>query len=192
MKSEALRHRFFSGDAPTSLEGPGSPDSKDRGPHPAWASQQPDNPSAPGGKASAFFLLASAAGACGALSGVVGKVAVASESIPDSSVQRTAALLGGRDSEIALTVVPYLLRLLFFLLNAVFTAQMWRFYVKALSFGPTPVCSIVSTGTNFAVSALVGLLVFGEEVTALWAFGALLVVAGLALIVSNPSTVNHA
>lgn len=85
-----------------------------------------------------------------------------------------------------LMALPYLLRVLFFLANAFFTAQMWRWYLKALSLGPTPVCQIINTGMNFAVSAFVGLVVFGEQVTLTWACGALFVVLGLAIIVTDP------
>ncbi|KPA84818.1 hypothetical protein ABB37_01296 [Leptomonas pyrrhocoris] len=133
-----------------------------------------------------FLLNASLAGVCGALSGVVGKLAVESARVP-SLVRAGAAFLqlDAQTTETVQAVVPWLLRLLFFLLNAVLTGSMWRFYLKALSQGPTPVCQILNTGTNFVVSAFAGLVFFAEEVTPMWGVGALLIVLGLALVVSD-------
>lgn len=141
-----------------------------------------------------FIFYASLAGCCGALSGVVGKMAVAS-----TSVIEFAKFIGWIDSNYSpnsqneannsngdlVTWLLLFLRVVFFIFNAVFTAQMWRYYVKSLSLGPTAVCQIINTGTNFAVSAIIGITFFGERVNAMWAFGALLVVIGLALVVSS-------
>lgn len=134
-----------------------------------------------------FLVHASLAGACGALSGVVGKLAVESSRVP-SLVHSGASYLelNAQTTEAVQAIVPWLLRLVFFLLNAMLTGSMWRFYLKALSQGPTPVCQILNTGTNFVVSAFAGLVFFAEEVTPLWGVGALLIVMGLALVVSDP------
>ncbi|RNE98184.1 hypothetical protein TraAM80_08925 [Trypanosoma rangeli] len=136
----------------------------------------------------AFFLHASLAGMFGALSAVVGKLAV-TESGGKSPITAVASFsvwanLNHADSWWA-HVALLGIRGLLFASNIFFTAQMWRWYLKALSCGPTPVCQILNTGTNFAVSALLGFVVFHEEITAMWAVGALLVVAGLAVIVSD-------
>lgn len=134
-----------------------------------------------------FLVNASVAGACGALSGVVGKLAVESSRVP--SLVRSGGLYLQLDlatMEMVQAVVPWLLRIVFFLMNAILTGSMWRFYLKALSQGPTPVCQILNTGTNFVVSALAGLVFFEEEVTPMWGAGALLIVLGLALVVSDP------
>ncbi|SYZ68756.1 hypothetical_protein [Leishmania braziliensis MHOM/BR/75/M2904] len=134
-----------------------------------------------------FLVNASVAGACGALSGVVGKLAVESARVP--LLVRSGGLYLQLDlatMEMVQAVVPWLLRIFLFLMNAVLTASMWRFYLKALSQGPTPVCQILNTGTNFVVSAVTGLVLFSEEVTLMWGVGALLIVIGLALVVSDP------
>ncbi|GET91577.1 hypothetical protein, conserved [Leishmania tarentolae] len=134
-----------------------------------------------------FLAHASIAGACGALSSVVGKLAVESARVP--SLVRRGGLYLQLDlatMEMVQTIVPWLLRLFFFVMNAILTGSMWRFYLKALSQGPTPVCQILNTGTNFVVSALAGLVLFEEEVTPMWGTGALLIVLGLALVVSDP------
>lgn len=143
-----------------------------------------------------FIFYASLAGICGALSGVVGKVAVASTSVVELAkymgwinASASAASASQYNSEEELSgVVGWTLlglRILFFASNAFFTAQMWRYYIKSLALGPTPVCQIINTGTNFAVSAFFGIVFFGEEVTVMWAAGALLVVLGLGLVVSS-------
>ncbi|KAK7198146.1 hypothetical protein NESM_000771200 [Novymonas esmeraldas] len=156
-------------------------------PPPAEASVPPH--AAPVGRvAPMFFLNASIAGACGALSGVVGKLAVESARVPSLVRSGGAYLqLDPATMESVQAVVPWVLRVAFFLMNAVLTGSMWRFYLKALSQGPTPVCQILNTGTNFVVSALAGLVFFAEEVTLMWGAGALLIVCGLALVVSDPS-----
>lgn len=143
---------------------------------------------------SLFFLYASIAGACGALSGSMGKLAVATEGVPALS-QR---LLNGLQLDLApafqavlVTYMPLLLRVLCFVANALLTGQMWRYYIKALALGPTPVCSILNTGTNFAVSAFVGITLFGEDVNLMWACGAVLVLVGLALVVMDPHAAAH-
>lgn len=167
-----------------------------------------------GGLSSIFFVYAALAGACGALSGVVGKVAVSPTAVP-SIISFFLLLFGSGESSTPLPTLKgggegltsqqegltalttsssaapsaahsFLLlffRTLFFGSNAFFTAQMWRYYLKSLSLGPTPVCQIVNTGTNFAVSALVGIVFFSEAVDTMWCCGAALVVIGLGMVV---------
>ncbi|KAF8279698.1 hypothetical protein TcG_08785 [Trypanosoma cruzi] len=135
-----------------------------------------------------FFAHASLAGAFGALSAVVGKLAVTNDSGSSLFVALASFFSRGelRDAELQwVGVVTLVIRVLLLASNIFFTAQMWRWHLKALSCGPTPVCQIVNTGTNFAVSAFLGLFVFREEITAMWAVGALLVAIGLALVVSD-------
>lgn len=111
-----------------------------------------------------FTMYAMTAGLFGGLSGAVGKMSVTD------------------DHSLGVIV-----RVLFFAANGVCTAQMWRYYLKSLSLGPTAICQVLNTGTNFAVSALVGIVFFGETITTLWLVGAMMVVAGLAIIATDPS-----
>lgn len=104
------------------------------------------------------------AGMFGALSGVTGKLSVSGD---DVSLIMMAA------------------RVVLFLGNAVCTGQMWRYYLKALSLGPTPIAQVLNTGTNFAVSAICGILVFGEAVNWIWCVGAAAAAVGLALIATD-------
>lgn len=103
------------------------------------------------------------AGAFGGMSGVAGKLSVSSD-----------------------VAFGMYLRVILFGFNALCTAQMWRYYLKALALGPTPTCQIINTGTNFILSAALGLAFFGEEVNALWCTGASLVLVGLGIIASDP------
>jgi uncharacterized membrane protein len=75
----------------------------------------------------------------------------------------------------------------FMVLNALLTGQMWRCYLKALSLGPTPATMMASTATNMSLSALVGFLVLGEHLAPQYIAGASLMVCGLALIAKSPS-----
>ena len=113
-----------------------------------------------------FVLYAVLAGLFGALSAVAGKLSVSGDI--DTNVIKTVLRVGGIAA------------------NAFCTAQMWRFYLKALSLGPTAVAQTLNTGTNFAVSALLGITIFGETVTPLWCLGAACCAAGLVLVVSDP------
>ena len=106
-----------------------------------------------------FLLCAVLAGVFGAVSGIVGKLSV------DDAWSLGAAL-----------------RVTLFAANGVCTGQMWRYYLKALALGPTAVAQMLNTGANFAVSAIVGVVAFGESVNAVWFVGAALTTLGLALI----------
>lgn len=110
-----------------------------------------------------FVLFAMLAGTFGALSGVVGKLSVTSD-----------------------VALEWYLRVVCFAANGLCTAEMWRYYLKALSLGPTPTCQILNTGANFAVSALFGYAVFHEAINAMWLLGAMLVVLGLGITATDP------
>jgi len=114
-----------------------------------------------------YALFAMIAGLFGALSGVFGKLTLSSA-----------------EGNVLGSALPWWTRMIFFALNGVCTAQMWRYYLKALRFGPTPACQVSSTGSNLCFSAVMGYLLFGETVTTLWFVGASCVVVGLACIVS--------
>lgn len=106
-----------------------------------------------------FLFFAALAGACGALSGIFGKLSV-DDSWPFA--------------------VP--VRVVLFSLNIVATSFMWRYYLKALALGPTPIAQMVNTAANFAVTAVVGIGLFGEAVSSLWCIGAALTCVGLSMI----------
>lgn len=62
-------------------------------------------------------------------------------------------------------------------------AMVWTFFVRALhSAGGSLVATVTSASTNYALSALLGCLVFGERTSLVWWSGTGLVIAGLVLI----------
>eukprot|EP00758_Cryptobia_borreli_P006053 Tbor_TRINITY_DN5067_c1_g1::TRINITY_DN5067_c1_g1_i1::g.14229::m.14229 len=115
-----------------------------------------------------YMFYAMLAGCFGGLSGVVGKLSVGDD-----------------------FTLGFLLRAVLFSLNGVFTAQMWRYFLKALSRGPTPVCHIVNTGVNFVVSAVCGVIIFQETISFMWMCGAVLVAIGLTIIATDTPSDQH-
>jgi drug/metabolite transporter (DMT)-like permease len=60
---------------------------------------------------------------------------------------------------------------------------MWTFYTKALSISPSTVhVNIVNTTSNFLITAILGALIFGEKLPALWFLGAAFLVTGGVII----------
>lgn len=60
---------------------------------------------------------------------------------------------------------------------------MWTFYTKALASSPSAVhVNIVNTTSNFLITAVLGALVFGEKLPALWFLGAAFLVTGGVII----------
>jgi drug/metabolite transporter (DMT)-like permease len=60
---------------------------------------------------------------------------------------------------------------------------MWTFYTKALSISPSAVhVNIVNTTSNFLITAILGALIFGEKLPALWFVGAVFLVTGGVII----------
>lgn len=114
-----------------------------------------------------YVVYAAIAGLCGALSGVAVKIATAGTGI-------------GPIPAVAVFVI-------FMAANAALTGQMWRFYLKGLSCGPTPPTMMTSTAVNMSVSACVGAVAFGEHLSARYWGGAALMVVGLALMAKAPA-----
>ena len=140
---------------------------------------------------SAFLTYAALAGVCGALSGVCGKVAASAAA---TFVAQLLVVVGGAagasitssssvmSDAALLATVEACVRVIMMCANAYFTGQMWRYYLRALSLGSTPVAQVVNTAANFAVSALVGAVVFGEAVGPMWFAGAAVAGCGLFLL----------
>jgi hypothetical protein len=60
---------------------------------------------------------------------------------------------------------------------------MWALFTKALARGTsTTQVSILNTSSNFMITAILGLLIFGESLPPLWFLGAALLVAGNVII----------
>lgn len=66
-------------------------------------------------------------------------------------------------------------------------ALVWRYFVKGLhsTNSSTLVPTVVSTASNFIISALLGTLVFAERTNTIWWVGAVMIIAGLYFIISE-------
>lgn len=79
--------------------------------------------------------------------------------------------------------IEYLLRGAFFGLNLAFNVAMWALFTAALTRAASSTrVSIVNVSANFVVTALLGRLVFGEELAPTWWVGAALLAAGNVVI----------
>lgn len=72
---------------------------------------------------------------------------------------------------------------MFFGLNLIFNGIMWTLFTKALARGTsTTQVSILNTSSNFMITALLGFIIFSEELPPLWWVGAAMLVAGNVII----------
>lgn len=72
---------------------------------------------------------------------------------------------------------------LFFALNLLSNFAMWTLFTRALTASPsTTKATITNTTANFLFTALLGMLVFGEQVAGLWWVGASLMAVGCVLV----------
>lgn len=80
-------------------------------------------------------------------------------------------------------MINYILRAVFFGLNLAFNVAMWALFTAALTrASSTTRVSIVNVSANFVVTALLGLVIFGEKLPPLWWVGAALLAAGNVVI----------
>ncbi|KAL2006312.1 hypothetical protein VTN00DRAFT_9966 [Thermoascus crustaceus] len=79
--------------------------------------------------------------------------------------------------------VEVLVRATFFALNLLSNITMWALFTRALTASPsTTKVSITNTASNFLVTAILGMIVFGEHVRGLWWLGAAMMGAGCILV----------
>lgn len=126
------------------------------------------------------------AGTCSALGSFFGKLTGAeSRSLLHSRSPASLAPLTA-----TLTADSWLPTLLFGGLMLLSNAMVWSNFVRALhSAGGSVVATVVSASTNYALSALLGCVVFGERTSPLWWCGTALVLAGLVLIATDEQLV---
>ncbi|KAG5972402.1 hypothetical protein E4U58_006612 [Claviceps cyperi] len=153
--------------------------------NPTPASMTPSSPP-PSGSSSAsasrgltrtpnpWVLYAMASGACAAFNGVFAKLTTTSlTSTLSSSIAHLLHLPGYHNA------FEVLIRGIFFALNLTFNGIMWTLFTKALARGTsTTQVSVLNTGTNFVVTALLGLVIFSEALPPMWWAGAGLLVVG--------------
>ncbi|KAG6063689.1 hypothetical protein E4U32_000987 [Claviceps aff. humidiphila group G2b] len=121
-----------------------------------------------------WVLYAMASGACAAFNGVFAKLTTTSlTSTLSSSIAHLLHLPGYHNA------FEVLIRGIFFALNLTFNGIMWTLFTKALAKGTsTTQVSVLNTGTNFVVTALLGLVIFSEALPPMWWAGAGLLVVG--------------
>lgn len=77
------------------------------------------------------------------------------------------------------TIVEFLVRGTFFLLNLAFNAAMWALFTAALTRADsTTRVSIVNVSANFMITAILGWMIFNEKLNGTWWGGASLLAAG--------------
>jgi drug/metabolite transporter (DMT)-like permease len=70
---------------------------------------------------------------------------------------------------------------------------MWSLFTTALARGTsTTQVSIMNTSTNFLLTALMGLFIFGEDLPPMWWVGATLLVAGSVIVGRKDESVDEA
>ncbi|KAG6995643.1 hypothetical protein G7Y79_00043g079270 [Physcia stellaris] len=125
-----------------------------------------------------WLALAVASGACAAFNGVFAKLTTTSLTTSWSTSVADAFHLSSPNRPI-----EFLIRAIFFLLNLAFNAVMWTLFTAALTrASSTTRVSIINTSSNFMITALLGLAIFGERLPALWWVGAAGLVVGNVII----------
>lgn len=117
-------------------------------------------------------LLAVAAGALGAVSGLVAKLGLDQEQLASLPL-----------NPLLLAAIRGLLLLATLATNGCMLAVYSRALVKSST---SAEASLLSTGGNLAVTALVSNLVLSEPVSLSWVLGSVLILAGSYLVVTDP------
>ncbi|MCJ1470594.1 hypothetical protein MMC07_009240 [Pseudocyphellaria aurata] len=127
---------------------------------------------------SPWLALAAASGACAAFNGGFAKLTTTE--LTSSWASAIATTIGLSASN---RIVEFFIRATCFLLNLAFNALMWALFTAALTrASSTTRVSIINTSSNFMLTALLGLIVFGERLPPLWWLGAGFLVAGNVVI----------
>jgi len=101
------------------------------------------------------------------------------------------AKLGLDTGQLPDILLPYpallpLLRLSLVCLTLCLNCCMLTVYTRALALSPTAAeASLLNTGANLCCTALLGVAVLGEEVSAQWGAGAVLIVSGTYLVITD-------
>jgi uncharacterized membrane protein len=118
-----------------------------------------------------FVKHAVASGACAAVTGVFAKLTTTFHSSSSSSL------------------LLYIERAIFLLLNVAFNSVMWILFTKALRNSTNSVSPmLINTATNFIATAVFGWLLFDEQLSVQWCIGAALMVAGNYLVSTSSAS----
>ncbi|KAF2162643.1 hypothetical protein M409DRAFT_68947 [Zasmidium cellare ATCC 36951] len=125
-----------------------------------------------------WLIYAIASGGCAALNGVFAKL---------TTTQLTTTWATGISRFFGMegpsVVVEGGVRGFFFAMNLAFNAVMWGLFTRALTLASSTVrVSVINTSANFVVTALLGAIIFSEDLPGLWWLGAAMLVAGSVII----------
>ncbi|KAI9852330.1 MAG: hypothetical protein M1838_001035 [Thelocarpon superellum] len=133
------------------------------------------------GQSTTWLPLAIASGACAACNGVFAKLTTTE--LTSKFADAVTGILWGSGQETPRQVIEIGMRVVFFVLNLVFNGIMWALFTTALArASSTTRVSIINTSANFMITALLGLMIFAENLPPLWWLGASLLVAGSVII----------
>jgi drug/metabolite transporter (DMT)-like permease len=143
-----------------------------------------------------WILLAVASGACAAFNGVFAKLYVlatlggrySSDKALNSATTALTSTLSANIANLLLhspdnKPIELIIRAAFFGLNILFNIAMWALFTAALTRGSsTTRVSIVNVSSNFFITAILGLALFGEKLPPMWWVGAGLLASGNVVI----------
>ncbi|KAK2839173.1 hypothetical protein FQN49_006402 [Arthroderma sp. PD_2] len=134
------------------------------------------------GQQSRWLTLALASGAFAAMNGLFAKLTTTE--LTTSISRAISHLFSSSEATTTLdVVVEYIVRAGFFGLNLLSNFIMWTLFTRALTASPsTTKVTITNTTANFLVTAVLGMLVFQENVNAQWLIGATLMAAGCIIV----------
>ncbi|KAF3483067.1 uncharacterized protein GIQ15_02391 [Arthroderma uncinatum] len=131
---------------------------------------------------SKWLTLALASGAFAAMNGLFAKLTTTELTTSISRAISHPFSSSGATTTVDV-VVEYIVRAGFFGLNLLSNFIMWTLFTRALTASPsTTKVTITNTTANFLVTAVLGMLVFQENVTAQWLVGATLMAAGCIIV----------
>ncbi|KAI6247743.1 hypothetical protein HI914_03972 [Erysiphe necator] len=125
-----------------------------------------------------WILLSIASGTCAALNGVFAKLTTT-----ELTSQLVTFLVERTRFNNLRSVIEVVTRVVFFSLNLILNGVMWALFTKALAQSTsTTKVSIINTSSNFMITAILGRLIFSENLSRLWFIGAFLLVMGNVII----------
>jgi drug/metabolite transporter (DMT)-like permease len=122
------------------------------------------------------------AGVCAAFASVTGKIATGP---PDFFPHRLLCWFLQQTPELEKPCTGNVLtfsRILWCLVCVPSNVLMWLALTKSLQKSTSSEALVVNMATNFCLSALIGVVFFGESLSLLWGFGVTLIVCGMAVM----------
>ncbi|KAK2745460.1 hypothetical protein FQN55_006154 [Onygenales sp. PD_40] len=145
----------------------------------AGESSIPSSSPSPSSSSSNWIILAIASGLFAAANGLFAKLTTTTLTTTLSHLLSHHLSLPPSST----TTVEYIVRGAFFTLNLLSNALMWALFTRALTAASSSTkVAITNTTANFLLTAVLGMVVFGEEVRGLWWVGAGAMAGGCVLV----------